>query len=178
MIFFVLVETFKCKLCNASYKQRGDFLHHIQTVHKPTLYSCSLCPCQLNSPNELSDHLKFIHKINQNIDLHTNHRRPSFNALFPCAFCSIRFNSRFDLNQHILHEHNDDRRNSLPDWHQNGKKSCKSNDCISKLISLLTKLMLLSRHIKNRHDVWNFQNIPSVITSSNLKVITLKQIPV
>ena len=141
MIFCFLVESFKCKLCNATYKQRIDFLHHVHTVHKPTLYSCSLCPCQLNSTNELVDHLKFIHKINQNIDLHVNHPRPSFNTLFPCAFCSIKFNSRFELNQHILHEHNDERRNVIGDWHQNGKKSCKRNDYILEFILSISSKM-------------------------------------
>ena len=123
---FVVVETFKCRLCNATYKQRTDFLHHIQTVHKSSSYSCSLCSCQLNSTNELMDHLKFIHKINNNIDFHlNNHRRPSFNTLFPCTFCSVKFNSRFDLNQHILHEHHEDKRERKSEWQQNGSKSSK-----------------------------------------------------
>ncbi len=122
----MLVETLKCKLCNASYKHRPDFLHHIQTVHKSSSHLCSLCSCQLNSTNELIDHLKFIHKINNNIDFHLNNpRRPSFNTLFPCAFCSMKFNARFDLNQHILHEHNEERRDKKAEWQQNGKKSCK-----------------------------------------------------
>ena len=121
---FILVESFKCKLCNATYKHRTDFLHHIQTIHKPSLYPCSLCPCQLSSSNELIDHLKFIHKITNHID----HRRPSFNTLFSCAFCSMKFNSRFDLTQHILNEHNDERR-------QNGKKSGKLRRLIRILIT-------------------------------------------
>lgn len=109
----------KCKLCNATYKQRTDFLHHIQTVHKLSTYSCSLCSCQLNSINELNDHLKFIHKINNNnnSDSHLNDpRRPSFNTLFSCHLCLKKFHSRFDFNQHILHEHNHEQRD---------EKSCK-----------------------------------------------------
>ena len=122
-----LVETFKCKLCNATYKHRIDFLHHLQTVHKslsvtsspsPPSYQCSLCPCQLNTSNELLEHLKYIHH-----DLHVDHRRPSFNTLFPCRFCSMKFSSRFELNQHILHDHDDERRDTAVDNYQNGRKS-------------------------------------------------------
>ncbi|CAF1118685.1 unnamed protein product [Adineta steineri] len=148
------IETYKCKLCNASYKHCTDFLHHIQTVHKSTLYSCSLCSCQLNSTNELIDHLKFIHKINQNIDFHINHRRPSFNTLFPCTYCSLKFNSRFDLNQHILHEHNDERRHIISDWHQNGKKlsTPSSSDIMCTLCDLsFPSESLLLEHNKQTH---------------------------
>jgi hypothetical protein len=153
LINSLLVETFKCKLCNATYKHRTDFLHHIQTVHKSSSYSCSLCSCQLNSTNELIDHLKFIHKINHNIDFHiNNHRRPSFNTLFPCTFCSIKFNSRFDLNQHILHEHNNDKKSLLT-----------SSDVICTLCNLnFPSESLLFEHNKHIHRL---PAIPSLSSS-------------
>lgn len=141
-IFLVLVEIFKCKLCNATYKQRTDFLHHIETVHKLSTYSCSLCSCQLNSLNELIDHLKFIHKINNNLDIHINNhqRRPSFNTLFSCNICTKKFNSRFDLNQHVLHEHNQ------------REKTLSSSEFICSLCDLTfpTEFLLLE-HNKHLH---------------------------
>lgn len=100
----------KCKLCNGTYKQRSDFIHHIQTVHKTALYSCSLCSCQMTSTNELIEHLKLTHKIQQNLDLHFP--KPSFNPLFTCQICSKKFQTRFDLNQHSLSEHNEDKKDS------------------------------------------------------------------
>lgn len=114
LFVIVVVETLKCRLCNATYKQRTDFFHHIQTVHKSsTTYSCSICSGQFNSTNELADHLKFTHQINHNIDFHLNPtRRPSFNTVFSCQFCSSKFHSGFELNQHLLHEHHEERKSS------------------------------------------------------------------
>ncbi|CAF4688133.1 unnamed protein product [Rotaria sp. Silwood1] len=148
------VETFKCKLCNATYKNRTDFLHHIESIHKSCLYPCSLCSCQLNSTDELIDHLKFIHKINNNIDIHINPHRPSFNTLFSCSFCSKKFNSRFELNQHILHEHNDVQQDMKSDWQQNEKKSStpSSSDIICSLCDLtFSSESLLLEHNKHTH---------------------------
>lgn len=81
------MENFKCKLCNATYKHRPDFLHHLRTVHK------LLSP---SSPSSI-----------ESIDF--SRTSPSFNALFSCKFCPMKLSSRFDLNHHILHEHDNER---------------------------------------------------------------------
>lgn len=93
----------------------------------------------MNSLNDLVDHFKLIHKINNNnIDIHLNnyHRRPSFNTLFPCQYCSKKFYSRFELNQHLAHEHQE----KISDWHENEKKLCKMIETVEYLQFFTTHL--------------------------------------
>lgn len=112
-----LVENLKCKLCNGSYKNRNDFIHHIKTSHQvfAASTSCPLCPFQPTHNVELIEHLKFVHKI----DSFDQNRQPSFNVSFSCNFCPMKLNSRFELNHHILNEHDD---------HRHEKNSGKSTD--------------------------------------------------
>ena len=126
----VLVETLKCKLCNATYKHRPDFLHHVQSVHKlhsSSSHACSLCPAQFDTNSELVDHLTYTHKVTAN-----HPRHPSFNALFTCNFCSLKLSSRFELNHHLLHEHDDERQDSKSDEHPNDKKSSKNTTTLGQ----------------------------------------------
>lgn len=109
---FSLVENFKCKLCNASYKHRLDFLHHLRTVHK-----------LLSPPSaEPETHLQKI-------------TSPSFNALFSCKFCPMKLNSRFDLNHHLLHEHGNERQENSKKLRKNLLVALRSFDVVRSFSS-------------------------------------------
>ncbi|XP_050465540.1 zinc finger protein 2-like isoform X15 [Cataglyphis hispanica] len=90
MIKHMKQHKYQCQTCCQSFSLKRDMKRHIEKVHGPLLYPCSICEYKSNNKCTLKDH--FIRK-------HTN----SFQ--YTCKDCKKQFKIKNDLKQHMNQVH-------------------------------------------------------------------------
>ncbi|XP_048515125.1 zinc finger protein 12-like isoform X13 [Athalia rosae] len=83
-------HTFKCETCAKTYVHKRELKIHMEKIHGPLMYECTVCDYKSNKKCTLRDH--FVRK-------HTD------NYQFSCKFCNKPFKIQNNLKQHINQMH-------------------------------------------------------------------------